>query len=321
MKTVSIYSGCGGMDLGFKQAGFEIIYAADFDKDAVATYKRNLGPEIVHGDVSNLAFPSADVVIGGPPCQGFSQAGRQNPSDPRSQHILTFLDVVKTVRPRAFVMENVPALLGPRWADIRSEWMRRADDMSYTVSSFILNAADYEVPQNRKRAFFVGLRDSQTIDPPAMLQPSMSVRQAISQLPPSAPAPEAKITLCVNPVMRKSEFAGMLFNGRGRPVDLERPSPTILAANGNSLHIIDQNVLDGASNRYWVTDYHTNPDPTVAVPSFLRRLTLEEAAAIQGFPVEWKFCGAKTHQFRQVGNAVPPPLASALGSTLRGLLD
>ena len=335
---VSVYSGCGGLDIGFRWAGFEPIWANDIDRVALETYQSVLpGHPAVAGDISTLADrPSvgdADVVIGGPPCQGFSVAGRMDPTDPRSRHVWTFLDVVEEVRPRAFVMENVKALaMNRRWTGLLDGLMTRAEDLGFEPRLYVLNAADFGVPQARERMFLVGIRPGEGthVVPEAhtaMCQPTL--RTALRSLPPYGQTGNdticaAKITIAKAPVLRRSPWAGMLFNGAGRPMNLDRPAPTLPASmGGNKTPIIDQAQLDTGAEP-WVVNYHAHlwrgGTPRKRVPGRLRRITVEEAAAIQTFPARMRWAGPQSARYRQIGNAVPPELAYQVALALRNAL-
>lgn len=329
------------MDLGFVRSGFRPVWANDIDPEAVATYNRNheltaSGHQAVAGDIQNLDLPpegSADLVIGGPPCQGFSVAGRMDPDDPRSQHVWNFLSAVKRIQPQAFVMENVKALaLNNRWAPLRRALAGTAQDLGYNVRLILLNAADFGVPQARERMFLIGTRGSGQlqIQPPSGLAP-ITVRDALAALAPfgtpgNDTACTAKITPAKTPVMRRSPFAGMLFNGQGRPLDLERPSLTLPASmGGNRTPIVDQACIDDPTSTPWVVEYHARllagKAPLRRVPSRLRRITVEEAAALQTFPSGIEWAGKQSTQYRQIGNAVPPTLAEAVARAIGIALD
>ncbi|MFM8826293.1 MAG: DNA cytosine methyltransferase [Actinomycetota bacterium] len=339
LRTVSLYSGAGGMDYGFHLAGFEYIVAVDFDKDPIETLNGLLpNPIGVCGDVDNAIFPSpskVDVVIGGPPCQGFSVAGYMDPLDDRSRHVWRFLEVVGQLQPRAFVMENVRHLgENARWATIREGLIRASNALGYQTRLSILRASHFGVPQNRDRMFLVGARDF-TPSPliPTTADSLPTSRQALTELPPigtegNSRIATADITLAANPVLRRSPFAGMLFNGAGRPVNLEAPSSTLPASmGGNKTPIIDQLWLEGKSELSWVHMYHEHlwnggaPYAMRDVPEFLRRLSVEEAAALQSFPRHTPWSGPTSAVFRQIGNAVPPMLACAVALQLREDLE
>jgi DNA (cytosine-5)-methyltransferase 1 len=345
---VSLYAGAGGLDLGFALAGFHPVWSNDFDANAMETHRRlfkRLRDERPHladhswdevtGSILDVldggGLPprgTADVVIGGPPCQGFSVAGKMDPADHRSQHVFRFFDVVEHLQPRAFVFENVKALYeNRRWSLVREALMGRAEGLGFTTVMLCLNAAHFGVPQARERLLFIGLRDGEPVVPVASTdQQPFTVRQALSQLPPvGEPGNDslcsAIITPAKDPVMRRSPFAGMLFNGAGRPLDLDTPSLTLPASmGGNKTPIIDQDDLDGRDDA-WVVGYHARlargGRPISKIPPRLRRLTVEEAAVLQTFPIGMEWAGPQSSQYRQIGNAVPPRLALAVAEAVR----
>lgn len=331
--VVSLYSGAGGLDLGFLAAGFEVVFANDSDKFAVETYRRNIGDHAVCGDVLSTPLPDIqpDVLIGGPPCQGFSVIGKMDGDDPRSKHIFHFMDAVDELQPQAFVMENVKALYdGPRWDSLRRNLHRRAQELGYTTELILLNAADFGVPQARQRMFFIGLRGdtSPVIPVPTSADNPATVREAFSELPAYGEPgnntfTRARVVPSRVPIMRPTAHTGsLLFNGSGRPLHLDRPAKTLPASmGGNATPIVDQEELDrGAAP--WVVEYHRHllngGEPLTEAPTRLRRITVEEAAALQTFPRSHKFAGPRVAQYRQIGNAVPPRLATAVG---RAVMD
>lgn len=315
------------MDLGFLAAGFRVLWANDADSAAVETYRTNIGDHAVCGDVNSVLMPavSPDVVIGGPPCQGFSVIGQMRPDDPRSRHVFYFLETVERLAPRAFVMENVKALgANPRWEPLRAELRRRAAAAGYETELMILNAAHYGVPQARERMFFVGVRDGSAPETPprTTAERPPTVREALEALPSygnpgNDTATGARVVPTREPVMRPTAHAGsLLFNGSGRPLHLDRPAKTLPASmGGNATPILDQDELDHGA-KPWVVGYHRHlangGEPLAEAPRRLRRITVEEAAVLQGFPIGYRFCGPRVAQYRQVGNAVPPPLAEAV---------
>jgi DNA (cytosine-5)-methyltransferase 1 len=352
---VSLYSGCGGLDLGFARAGMRPVWANDIDAHAVDTYNKVSkvtdplwadaarlfeGHSAIAGDVRSAAGElrpgMADVVVGGPPCQPFSVAGRMDPADPRARHVFDFLGVVARVQPRAFVMENVAALArNQRWTAIIARLARTAGER-YDTRLVVLNASHWGVPQARERMFLVGLPKGHggvaLPDPPTREAPP-TVGDALRGLPPlgrpgNTQLCTAKITMAKTPVLRVSPFAGMLFNGQGRPVDVNRPAPTLPATmGGNRTPIIDLDQLEHGALP-WVVGYHRRlfaerlaPLPSLPAAARLRRLTVEEAAAIQTFPADMQWCGPQTARFRQIGNAVPPVLAWHVARAVRTALN
>lgn len=333
--AVAPYSGAGGLDLGFAQEGVDVVQAVDVDPLAIETHSRLLAGRADVGDVSRISwtvFEGVDLVIGGPPCQGFSVAGKMDPADPRSRHVFEFLRVVEVVKPRAFVMENVKALAANRRQTGVIEALRRtAEDLGYHQELLVLDASDYGVPQARERMFFVGLRDGLVLTAPKPVDgPLRTVRDALATLPPwgqpgNGTLCTAKIVPAKKPVLRRSPYAGMLFNGQGRPLDLDRPALTLPASmGGNRTPIIDQAALTGTAEP-WVVEYHASllrgDAPATVAPDRLRRITVEEAAALQTFPVGLQWAGPTSAQFRQIGNAVPPLLAAAVARSVLDALE
>lgn len=346
LTALSLYSGAGGLDAGFLDAGFRIPFAIESDPHAVATYRQNLDGVVIPEDLPDavsLLPPEfrPDIIIGGPPCQGFSVAGNMDPADPRSRHVHVFLDVVGQFRPAAFCMENVKALGAPRWDAVYQRLIRKARRLGYTVGTFVLNAADFTVPQARERLFVVGIRGAM---PDAPIGPTVSrqqtVLEALQAIPMYGAAGNhadctARIVLAKNPVVRRSPYQGsLLFNGSGRPLELDAVARTLPASmGGNGTPIVDQRELqarlaDPTSRQpNWVVGHHARVlagrADEDAPPAALRRITVEEAAALQSFPKGWVWAGPRNAQFRQVGNAVPPRLARyvalAVGNTMQEL--
>lgn len=333
--VVSLYSGIGGLDLGFRRAGFRLLWANDVDEHACATYRTNVGHHIVHGDVLRTPVPRGldpTVLIGGPPCQGFSRIGRMDPTDRRSAHVLHFLDVAAELSPRAFVMENVKALaIGSRWSLIRRELVERAERLGYRTQTFVLNAADFDVPQARERMFFIGMRDEVPVAPqPVSSQRARTVRRTLEALPSfrsdgNHTACCAKVVPAKRPVMRPNAYDGsLLFNGSGRPLRLDAPAKTLPASmGGNATPIVDQDELERGAEP-WVVSYHAHlragGDPLRSAPQRMRRITVEEAAALQGLPAHFELVGPRVAKYRQIGNAVPPTLAYHVAVAVRDVL-
>lgn len=335
--VVSLYSGAGGFDRGFVVEGFRVEWANDIDPWACKTYVASLGQTAVCGDLDVAAIPnglSPDVVIGGPPCQGFSVAGRMDPADERSRHIFRFLDVVERLSPKVFVMENVKALgQSTRWLGVRGAFLLRARALGYSVELFVLRATDFGVAQLRERVFFVGVPYPGT---PPNLTPVEPVRrvsagEVLRALPEFGSAGNdsrcgARVVPARRPVLRPSPYSGsLLFNGSGRPLCLDEPAKTLPASmSGNATPIVDELELR-QGERPWVEDYHASlirGEPPLAVaPARLRRITVEEASALQGFPTGMAFMGPTNARYRQIGNSVPPPLAQHIARVVKLELD
>lgn len=342
-RFVSLYTGAGGLDLGFIAAGFTPVFANDINADAMKTYAAAMNViakrtavlfdhKIVTGDIRQVeqlpARGCAELVIGGPPCQGFSVAGKMDPNDPRSRHVFDFLAMVERVEPKAFVMENVKALArNKRWAGTIADVRKQAEKIGYKTYLEVLNSADYGVPQTRERMFLVGFRDSgvEYEYPAPTVQKHIGVAQALRSLPAmeqpgNDQTCKAKVTAAKEPILRQSPFAGMLFNGQGRPMDMNRPAPTLPASmGGNRTPIVDQETLETGAKQ-WVVTYHDSlmdgGKVATTIPSRLRRITVQEAAAIQSFPKDMPWHGSQSSRYRQIGNAVPPKMAYAVASSV-----
>ncbi|MGC4005706.1 MAG: DNA cytosine methyltransferase [Pirellulales bacterium] len=161
--VLELFAGCGGMMLGFHRAGFRTVLANEWDADACSTIRRNLTDRVAQCAIEEIeTFPTADVVAGGPPCQGFSNLGERVPHDPRRQMWRHFFRAVEQAAPRIFVMENVPPLLkSQEYVEI----LKLATTLGYRTLGGVLDAADYGAPQRRKRAILVGVRDGEPFQP------------------------------------------------------------------------------------------------------------------------------------------------------------
>ena len=282
------------------------------------------------------------MVFGGPPCQGFSVAGKMDPDDERSKLIFTFLDVVEKIKPKAFVMENVKALgLLEKWEPIRKKYLQRAQEMGYICIPFLLNATEYGVSQKRERVFFIGIKNNKDVffehHMKTLIEEQKNIAPSIKELlyPLGVAGTEknpntctAKITFATNPVMRKSPYAGMYFNGQGRPINIDGYSNTLPASmGGNKTPFIDEEYLYGNAECDWVVGYHNGlvdgsikPDFKEA-PERLRRITIREAMKIQTFPDDYVFYGTKGKIYTQIGNAVPCKLAEVVAKAVISYLD
>lgn len=336
------------MDVGVRDAGFEIVLANDIDRDACETYRRNHGHHIIEGSLTDILpqfcdIKGIDLLFGGPPCQGFSVAGRMDPNDPRSALMSSYFDAVDAVQPRAFICENVKALASlNRWEEVRKNLLERASD-KYHVRLMVLKASDFGVPQNRERMFIVGVRKEASDQADFSLKERLnellkasrakprSIGEIVRDLGPAGSQGNirtcsAKITYAKAPVLRRSPYAGMLFNGAGRPFDADGVSPTLPASmGGNKTPIIDEaQIFDGEAP--FVEAYHRGlldgrKASNGTAPPRLRRLTVDECLAIQTFPSDYQLAGSRSAMYRQIGNAVPCGLAEVVARAVREILE
>lgn len=304
MKVVSLFSGCGGLDLGLIQSGHKIVYASDIDIDSCTTYNNNFTHHAVCEDVKNLDtqnLPEYDLLIGGFPCQGFSVANiYRSESDSRNELYLQIVRILKETKPKYFMAENVQGILSLGGGKVVEMIENDFSSVGYEVKRYLLNAADYGVPQNRKRVIFLGISKNikQNIRtemfakfPPFKSASNIhkTLRDAISDLP-NPNSKEGKLIpnhVCNN---HKVKINGYLGN---RKLNWDSPSPTIVGRGGGT------------------------GGPVIAVhPNLKRRFSVRETARIQTFPDDFVFSGSLSSQYRQIGNAVAVEFARHLGHSL-----
>ncbi|WP_184413077.1 DNA cytosine methyltransferase [Xanthomonas translucens] len=319
--VIDLFAGAGGLSLGLQEAGWKALAACDFDASACATYRANLGGDVFVGDVRQVDWTQfrgkAHLVAGGPPCQPFSVAGSQLASEDRRDMLPEFVRAVREVRPKLFLMENVAGLVSAKNLPYFEEKLEELRSLDYEVIFKVLNAADFGVPQERNRVIVLGATGGAKLKFPTRTygikgRPHRSAREALQGAPADSPN-LAVTTYAKNPVVRPSPWAGMLVNGGGRPINLDRPSQTIPAsAGGNRTHIVDEAGVLLDYHRYLMSGGGVRSGMVPGV----RRLTARESARLQSFPDSFRFVGERSSVYRQIGNAVPPLLAKAVGREL-----
>lgn len=305
MKVVSLFSGAGGLDLGFRLAGHQVVWANDLFEDAVCTYRLNQGDHIVLQniyDVPSEAIPDADIIIGGFPCQGFSVANTgRHEDDERNKLYLEMIRVIHDKRPRYFLAENVKGILSLAKGQVFQNILGDFRSLGYDVQYRLLNAADYGVPQKRYRVIIVGVRTDlhqqyAYPDPTHAEHPTMFCRKWVSVAEAFAeiPDPDTPNMLPNHVYSRyKLNFNGYLGH---RPIDPDAPAPTVTARGDNRGGVV-----------------------ILPHPNGQRRMTCRELATIQSFPLDYKFVGGISSVCRQIGNAVPPRLARAVAEQFNHL--
>lgn len=333
--TVDLFAGAGGLSLGFAAAGFDVAAAAEWDDDACDTFEKHHPlANVVRGDLGepdSLAAlgalkGSVRVVVGGPPCQPWSSGGKRlGPEDPRDGFPL-FLRVLRLLGRdvEAFVMENVSGIQRGSRREHYEALLSELRQLGFVVSPpKEVNAADYGVPQNRRRVIAVGLRGQTFKFPepshgPGRPSPWVTSGSVLSTRHTMGTENTAIVTYARFPDLRPSPYDGHVYNGGGRPIDLSRPAPTLLASmGGNKTPWLD---TMGIAPEYHAALMAGLPPRSGLVPG-ARRITVEEAALLQTFPEGLEFAGRKSSQYRQVGNAVPPLLAHVVGAALREQLS
>lgn len=328
MKAIDLFSGPGGLSLGMKRAGIEPIACVEKNKFAVATYDAHT-PDADHyqTDIRSLSFEQyrgkADVVFGGPPCQPFSTGGlRRGTADSRNM-FPEFLRTLAEVRPAAFLAENVPGLATRNRIGYLGELLAQFEALGFHVSWDVVYAADYGVPQKRRRLIVVGMREGSFWFPKPTHGPSTNVPYVasgtvINKAKALGTPPDCPVVYAKYPDPRRSPYAGHVYNGGGRPIDLSAPCHTLLAsAGGYKTHWVD--TMDIAPD--YTAHLMAGGGPREGAVPGARRMTLEESALIQTFPAGMWFAGSRSSQYTQVGDAVPPTLGYVLGHALRAQLE
>ncbi|MGB1048945.1 MAG: DNA cytosine methyltransferase [Rhodothermales bacterium] len=305
-KVVSLFAGAGGLDLGFAQAGFEIIWANDIDSDSVDTYRQNLGDHIVLGDIQEVDsddIPYADVVLGGFPCQGFSRANRfRSVEDSRNALYLEFVRVVKDKQPRCFIAENVRGILSLDGGNVIQMIVEDFEKVGYEVEYKLFNLADFGVPQQRRRVIIMGTRkDVAEKSKPRFPEPTHTNKvdlfdlerwKSIGEALAGIPDPDLAQGELPNHVYSKYKVEFRDFTGH-RPTDPSKPSPTILARGNGGGGVC-----------------------AIPHPNGKRRLSVRESASVQTFPLDFEFTGSLNSMYRQIGNAVPVLFARLLAESV-----
>jgi DNA (cytosine-5)-methyltransferase 1 len=323
LSVLDLFAGAGGLSRGLTAAGLDVVAAAERDGDALTTFA-GLHPaaQLFAGDIAGVDFRDfrggIDIVAGGPPCQPWSDGGRRLGHDDPRDGLPHFIRAVREIIPRAFLLENVPGLTREAMRPSFNYLVQALKDLGYEVDWRVLKAADYGVAQSRRRLFLMGFLSGRP-DWPAPTHGDGTTRKWRSAgdfLDPGQILGEpnlSKIVYAKRPDLRPGLYDGLLFNGGGRPIDLRALAPTMLASmGGNKTPWLD--TLDV------VPAYHAHlvagGAPRSGVVPGARRITVAEAAALQTFPRDAVFAGPRSSQYRQIGNAVPPALAQAVGQAM-----
>lgn len=319
LKVASIFSGCGGSDLGilgaftfnkkrYKELPFEIVFALDNDGKAIDTYNKNFShkgivADIVKYNISNM--PDFDLLVGGFPCQSFSTVNpKKDPFDDRAKLYKRMAQVLKEKQPRFFIAENVRGLLVLNNGEIFKSVLKEFEKQGYKTHWRLLNAADYGVPQRRQRVFIVGIRNDIAVE----FKFPDTTHSEVGANEKTLWTPLKSVIDSVADVDEKYYFSKKAVEGmknaknnmkRGLAQDLEKPSLTITSHLAKvSLNSRDPVLLvDQKNERY-------------------RRFTPREAARIQSFPDNFKLPTTQSHAYHQIGNAIPPVLIWHIANTL-----
>lgn len=335
--VLDLFCGCGGLSLGFEHAGYDVLLGIDVWEDALTTYGYNhkngntlcadlasLDPQLIERTIGNK---SIDVIIGGPPCQGFSIAGKRIVDDERNSLYKSFVKMVEYFKPKAFLLENVPNILSIGGGIVRDSIVNDFSDLGYNVNYKVLLASDYGVPQNRRRAIFVGLLENKEFQfPRPNIEKPITCKEAISDLPE-----ESILEGGCYPVPPMSDYQKKMRAGCDKVYNHE-----ITIHNEKTKEIISM-VPDGGNYKdlpidlqntrkvhiAWTRLNSTRPSVTIDTGHFHhfhyeynRVPTARESARIQSFPDSFVFLGNKTSKLKQIGNAVPPLMAQAIAEEI-----
>lgn len=343
--VVDLFAGVGGLSLGFEQAGFEVAIANEYDAEIAQAYQKNhSAAKMVVGDITSLDLnevfgPYADkidVVIGGPPCQGFSQKGqRKTIHDERNFLFQYYIKVVELIRPRYFVMENVPNLLTAEKGYFLAEIKELFNNLGYNLNAGILNAADYGIPQNRRRAVIIGKRDGASPKLPIKCEDNPTIWDAISDLAflgsgegeEMQPYPLSTTSAYAQSLRENNDILYNHVATKHSKVALERLA--LIPPNCGKEVLPDKHLTKSIYSGTWsrmvkddisvtiTTRFDTPSSGRFTHPFLDRAITVREAARIQSFPDDFIFIGTKGSCMKQVGNAVPPRLANAIARVIK----
>ncbi|MDR2880251.1 MAG: DNA cytosine methyltransferase, partial [Fusobacteriales bacterium] len=302
--VVSLFSGAGGLDIGFEKSGFKTIWANDIDKDACETHKKWSKANVICQDITKIDFkeiPKSDIITGGFPCQGFSLAGPRKIDDKRNTLYRYFVKLVEEKQPLAFVAENVKGILTLGDGTIIEAIIEDFSEKGYNVFPNLVNAADYGVPQDRWRVILIGFHKDLKIKEyefPEKQRKKVTLKMALKNF--AEPDPK---DIC------KDAFSSR-FMSRNRKRDWDNVSYTIPAmAKQIALHPSSPDMIKVEEDKWVFGNGNT------------RRLSWQEAAAIQTFPKNMEFCGTLNSKYKQIGNAVPVKLGKVIATDLYVILS
>jgi DNA (cytosine-5)-methyltransferase 1 len=339
--VIDLFCGCGGLSFGFIEAGYNVVLGIDHWKDAIATFENthnnakglvaDLFNETPKEISSKTGIKKVDLIIGGPPCQGFSIAGKRIIDDERNKLYKSFVDFVKYYKPSVFLMENVPNIVSMGQGIVKETIIKDFEQLGYKVVCKVLLSSEFGVPQNRRRAFFIGTKNkNEFIFPEPINQKIISSKEAISDLTENTIADGTKYK-----TEPKSDYQKMIRKGSNSIFNHE-----ITNHSDQTVEIIAM-VPDGGNYKNLPIELQKTRNVNIAwtrlnskKPSFTidtghrhhfhykynRVPTVRESARIQSFPDSFVFLGSKTSQYKQVGNAVPPLLAKVLAEEIKNYI-
>ena len=332
MNVISLFSGCGGLDLGFEKAGFNIPIANEFDKTIWETFKINHPKtKLIEGDIRNVTKKDIeeffdgeiDGIIGGPPCQSWSEAGSlKGINDPRGKLFFDYIRLLKEFKPKFFLAENVSGMLANRNSDAVKNIINMFEEAGYNGSLTMINAKDYGVAQERKRVFYIGFREDLDIDfvfPDGSTKEDdkkITLRDTIWDLQDSAVPANEKNKHNPDAINNNEYFTGAyspIFMSRNRVKEWDEQAYTVQASGRQcQLHPQAPKMVKVGKNDCRFEE---------GKEELYRRMTIREIARIQGFPDDFKFVYENTNDaYKMIGNAVPVNLAYEIAIAIKEAL-
>lgn len=328
MKVISLFSGCGGLDLGFEQAGFSIPVANEYDSSIWETFETNHpNTKLIKGDIRDIKesdFPKdVDGIIGGPPCQSWSEAGSlRGIEDARGQLFYDYIRILNETKPKFFLAENVSGMLANRHSDAVKNILNLFQECGYDVSLTLANAKDYGVAQERKRVFYIGFRSNLNVNfifPKGSTvndEKKITLRDIIWDLQETAVPAGEKNHHNVGAINNNEYFTGAyspIFMSRNRVKDWDEQAFTVQASGRQcQLHPSAPKMVKVGNNGCRFVE---------GKESLYRRMTVREVARVQGFPDDFKFVYDNVNDgYKMIGNAVPVNLAYEIAVAIKNAL-
>ena len=342
LNCIDLFCGCGGLSLGFEKAGINVLVGIDAWQDAITTFNYNhKNSKGICADLSTLEpseiekelnGKSVDLIIGGPPCQGFTVAGKRIVDDVRNKLYKNFVRFVEYYKPKAFMMENVPNILSIGGGIVRDSIVKDFSDLGYKVVYKVLTASNYGTPQNRRRAVFVGFKDGKEfIFPQQTVEQLVTSYEALSDLPENSLEDGSDYPMTTNcdyqKLMRCN--SSKIYNHQiTEHSDKTKKIIALVPDGGNYKNLPPELQQTRKVHIAWTRLNSQKPSFTIDTGhrhhfhyKWNRIPTVRESARIQSFPDDFIFLGTKTSQYKQVGNAVPPLMAEAIAKKLKETLD
>jgi DNA (cytosine-5)-methyltransferase 1 len=336
--VIDLFCGCGGLSYGFIEAGYDVLLGIDHWKDAIVTFENthkntkgivaDLFKETPQEISKNTGIKNIDVIIGGPPCQGFSIAGKRIIDDERNQLYKSFVSFVDFYKPKAFVMENVPNIVSMGKGVVKDSIIEDFEKLGYSVIYKVMLASEFGVPQNRRRAFFVGTKNNKEfVFPEPTTKIPVSSKDAISDLSEKSLTDGTKYK-----AEPKSDYQKLIrgksdgiYNHKITNHSEQTTSIISLVPDGGNYKNLPEELRKTRNvNIAWTRLNSQKPSFTIDTGhrhhfhyKYNRVPTVRESARIQSFPDTFIFLGSKTSQYKQVGNAVPPLLAKVLAEQIK----